>query len=418
MLGEWECSALVADNSALSALAFDFFFAYFNYFDMATYQAPWLSATVHNVFAYDSFGLFFQKYEFFWFLYLALQEWKGLVLTAHMALLSALNLNFFSGLAMYNYIFFCGTVLADLYLDFTAQIMANFSLSIKKSAVPALISTQSPWLLEFVYSCDWVLLGLELTLACVVLNYAVRLTNFYPSIRVFYDDIITFCKTNNLSVTELGIFFTFCLGFVIFDIFSSAIEEDVTDVFFYFMLCFVLVLFVFLIGGIDVQYFYMISSTSAGDLTTRVVVFDVINNFLCVLRIFFCWVRYIFYDLQVELIDFAFHYTDAINDLNAMTMFENFVITDWGQSSYTLQNNFTMISSLKVTFWLLVYFFIDVAFIIFQILLSFAKLFIAFFLLWLIVDLFILKALALAESMNLSYLRSRLAKQLASLEQN
>lgn len=77
-----------------------------------------------------------------------------------------------------------------------------------------------------------------------------------------------------------------------------------------------------------------------------------------------------------------------------------------------------MISSLKVTFWLLVYFFIDVAFIIFQILLSFAKLFIAFFLLWLIVDLFILKALALAESMNLSYLRSRLAKQLASLEQN
>jgi hypothetical protein len=41
---------------------------------------------------------------------------------------------------------------------------------------------------------------------------------------------------------------------------------------------------------------------------------DVVTNVLCVLRVFFCWVRYIFYDLQVEAVDFAFHYTDATNE--------------------------------------------------------------------------------------------------------
>jgi len=45
--------------------------------------------------------------------------------------------------------------------------------------------------------------------------------------------------------------------------------------------------------------------------------------------------------------------------------------------------------------------------VILQILLGFVKLFIAFFLLWLIVDLFILKAFAHSESNLLNYLRRK-----------
>lgn len=117
-------------------------------------------------------------------------------------------------------------------------------------------------------------------------------------------------------------FLPFFLGFLIFDLFISAVDEDVTDVFSYFMFVFVVLLFFFLILGTDVQYYYMISSISNGDLTLRVIVFDVINNFLCILRIFFCWVRYLFYDLQVELVDFSFHYTDSVNDLNLLALYD------------------------------------------------------------------------------------------------
>jgi high-affinity Fe2+/Pb2+ permease len=61
---------------------------------------------------------------------------------------------------------------------------------------------------------------------------------------------------------------------------------------------------------------------------------------------------------------------------------------------------------LKTTGWLLVYIYIDVSFLIFQMLLSFVKLFIAFFLLWLIVDLFILKAFVHSEAHYLHVLRA------------
>ncbi len=108
------------------------------------------------------------------------------------------------------------------------------------------------------------------------------------NIFLFYDDLITFCILNNLSITEIGIFCSLFIGFFIFDIFICALDEDITDVFFYFMFLFIILLFFFLFFGIDVQYYFMISSVSSGDLTIRVILFDIINNFLCILRIFFC----------------------------------------------------------------------------------------------------------------------------------
>lgn len=72
----------------------------------------------------------------------------------------------------------------------------------------------------------------------------------------------------------------------------------------------------------DVQAYYTLCCVGSGDLTTRVILTDMLNNFLCVLRIFFCWVRYLFYDFQVEAVDLAFHYTDVANDLSPLTLLE------------------------------------------------------------------------------------------------
>jgi hypothetical protein len=166
-------------------------------------------------------------------------------------------------------------------------------------------------------------LFVELLALLLVLGFSSKVGALFSNVKVFYDDIITFCKTNNVSLVEVGVFFSFFLGFIIFDIFLSGVDEDVTDVFSYFMFMFVILLFFFLILGTDIQYYYMISSISNGDLALRVICFDVINNFLCMLRIFFCWVRYIFYDLQVELVDFSFHYTDSVNEATILALYDN-----------------------------------------------------------------------------------------------
>jgi len=148
---------------------------------------------------------------------------------------------------------------------------------------------------------------------------------FNASRSVFYDDVVTLFKYNNLSLTEVAVTTTLVVGFVFFDIFVSFAEEDVVDTFNYLILLFVILTFIFLLIAVDVQYFFMISN-AGGDLTLRIICFDLINNFLCALRVFFCWIRYIFYDLQVELVDMTFQYTDAVNDTALLFWFDNLAV--------------------------------------------------------------------------------------------
>jgi hypothetical protein len=201
---------------------------------------------------------------------------------------------------------------------------------------------------EMVYAADIFLMCVELLAILLVLNLSGKVSQLFSNIRVFYDDIVTFCKTNNVSFTEIGVFFTMFLGFIVFDIFVSSSDEDVTDVFSYFMLGFVILLFFFLILGSDIQYYYMISSISNGDLTLRVICFDVINNFLCILRIFFCWIRYLFYDLQVELVDFSFHYADTTNDAVFLTLYDN-VAYGWFNDGFIATSGSNLFSVLKAS---------------------------------------------------------------------
>ena len=101
---------------------------------------------------------------------------------------------------------------------------------------------------------------------------------------------------------------------------------------------------------------------------------DVVNVALCLLRVVFCWVRYIFYDLQVELVDLSLHYTDEVGSLQ---------FGGWGL--------YTPLALVVATQW-------DITLVIIQVLLSFFKIVIASFLLWLIVDLFILRPMAWSET--------------------
>lgn len=122
-----------------------------------------------------------------------------------------------------------------------------------------------------------------------------------------------------------------------------------------------------------------------------------LNNGLCALRIFFCWIRYLFYDFQVEAIDLAFHYTDVANELSPLTLLEGGA---WFAPEAT-EGGLRPTWAASASIWVLVTPMLDVATTLLQLLLGIFKFGIALFLLWLLVDLFVLRPLALSETTGL-----------------
>jgi hypothetical protein len=202
-----------------------------------------------------------------------------------------------------------------------------------------------------------------------------------------YQDFVAACKSAGLSVTEIGVGVTLAAGLLVFDIFLSLSEDDPADALGYGVLILVVATFALWALAVDIQAYYTLSCVGAGDLTARVVLMDALNNALCVLRIFFCWVRYLFYDFQVEAVDLAFHYTDVANEPT-----EGGARPMWAAAAPA---------------WALIAPALDVAFTLLQLLLGLFKFAIALFLLWLLVDLFVLRPLALSETAGLLRRRSR-----------
>lgn len=62
--------------------------------------------------------------------------------------------------------------------------------------------------------------------------------------------------------------------------------------------------------GSDLLYHHMVSA-AAGGLSLRQAGADLVNNLLAVVRVGLCWVRFLFYDLQTEYMDFTAHFTPA-----------------------------------------------------------------------------------------------------------
>jgi hypothetical protein len=161
---------------------------------------------------------------------------------------------------------------------------------------------------------DPVLLIAELVILLFLLSLTSKIASS-SGITQAYGDIVSLCQTKSISLAEIFTLTTLSLGFIIFDSFVTLSEDDLLEGVSYLFLS-IIVLAVFLLFiAIDLQYYYLVSAISGGELTMRIIYNDILNNGLCLLRIFFCWVRYLFYDLQSELVDLSFHYTElAEND--------------------------------------------------------------------------------------------------------
>lgn len=141
---------------------------------------------------------------------------------------------------------------------------------------------------DFLFSFDIFLIIIEILLFLFLfLLLFNKVSNFFITTK-FYDNILSFFKYNNISFLEISITCTLFLSFYVFDIFLSFSEDDFSDTFFYIILLFILLMFFFLSIALDIQYFYSMSNVSNGDISLRLLFFDILNNFLGILRIFLC----------------------------------------------------------------------------------------------------------------------------------
>lgn len=226
-------------------------------------------------------------------------------------------------------------------------------------------------LLGLLASLDPLLVVGELLLVVMLCHVSSALL---PMLGHTYSMIVGACAANGISAYEVGGILTSLVGLVLFDLFITATEEDLADMASALILCFVGWSLALVTLGLGVSFYYSLSPVSGGSVGLRVVLTDVTSVALCLLRVVFCWVRYIFYDLQVELVDLSLHYTDEV-----------------GAPSFGGWGLHAPLALLVGVQW-------DLTLVIVQVLLSVFKLAIASFLLWLIVDLFVLRPMAWSES--------------------
>ncbi len=250
------------------------------------------------------------------------------------------------------------------FADSVASHIPNFVVSSNYAVGGYSIDSVTLAGVKLLESLDPFLLIGELFLVLFLLSLGSKVAS-YMGLTQGYGDIVSLCQVRSISLAEIFTLTTLSLGFILFDAFVTLSEDDVLEGISYVFLSIIGFAVALLFLAIDLQYYYLVSAISGGELTLRIIYNDILNNGLCLLRIFFCWVRYLFYDLQSELVDMAFHYTELA---------ESEPVNWIGFSSY-----------------------LDVISMVFQLLLGAFKLALALFLFWLILDLFLLRTAARSE---------------------
>lgn len=103
-----------------------------------------------------------------------------------------------------------------------------------------------------------------------------------------YSDLVTLCQQRSISLAEVFSLLTFFVGFILFDAFVTLAEDDLFEAISYVFVSIIALAVVLLSVAVDIQYYYLISSISGGELTLRIIYADLVNNALCLLRVFFC----------------------------------------------------------------------------------------------------------------------------------
>lgn len=208
-------------------------------------------------------------------------------------------------------------------------------------------------------------------ICCWLLFVVIYLVSSFRSFVVKFHQLISYidttCKSYLISFYEAICISSIFMSMLILSMTVSFSYDDFLDIQILSIIGLVGITLLVSITTLNIYLLYSISSNSNGEALKKVIVSDFINIVLCFVRVILCWTRYIFYDMQVEFVDVALQHTDEI-------------------FAYQTTNNSTSLALIVV--------YLDIFYFLLQIVLSLFKIAIASFLLWLILDLFLLKPIS------------------------
>jgi hypothetical protein len=177
---------------------------------------------------------------------------------------------------------------SGLFALLNRQLLDTWTLSAEYALLATQFTQKYSPLNKVFETLDPFLFCLELVFLSIVLALFLVFSKQRFFLSQGYVDLITFCQHRNISVVEVFSVLTFFLGFIFFDVFVTLAEDDVLEAISYVFLIIIILAVLLLILAVDIQYYYLISSISGGELTLRLLYADIVNNILCLLRIFFC----------------------------------------------------------------------------------------------------------------------------------
>lgn len=258
------------------------------------------------------------------------------------------------------------------------------------SALQAYTQATAP-LLGVWESLDPLLLLFELALLVLVISWVVSFTSLGFLLQRGYGDLVTFCQHRSISLVETFGLLSLFLGFILFDAFVTLAEDDTLEAAGWVFAAVIASAVTFLALAVDVQFYYLVCSVSGAEPALRLLYADFVNNVLCLLRVFLCWLRYVFYDLQAELLDLSFHFTElgGVDATLGGVLGLGYLGGEVGSPA---------LGALLGLLCTLATLLLEAAFVIAQLLLGGVKLGLALFLFWLILDLFLLRVAVRTEA--------------------
>ena len=187
-----------------------------------------------------------------------------------------------------NAFIFFSLLVFSTYFDISG-ILSETGLILLQNSNVAVVTKTLVIFADLVFYFDFFFYMFEVLVLFSVFFYFKSSFGFLLSlISAVYVNILNFFIKNGLSLVEFSFLFTFFIFFIIFDMFVSFSEDDFFDIFFYIIIIFITLTFFFINMALDIQYFFMMNSVNNGYLNFRVLFFDIVNNFLCLLRVFSC----------------------------------------------------------------------------------------------------------------------------------
>lgn len=137
-----------------------------------------------------------------------------------------------------------------------------------------------------------------------------------------HEALVTLCQALGLSYVEVGALVLVAGAFAAFDFVSSFADDDYVESWLWALLAWTAAAFVGVYLGVDLAHLFVIAGGASSPTFARDLYDTLLFNTLAIVRVFVCWVRFVFYDLQAEQLDLAFQHSAFVNSHALAPAFE------------------------------------------------------------------------------------------------